>query len=170
MPRKILLATLLFGLLLPLSVQAAGPSESCEDNTELHPNICKAMKLIRSDNVLDWTISNSSRNGRYVQAVALLKEALEDQPDSPDVYSLLGLCHRKMKRYEESEGYYQTALRLDPQHKGAHEYIGELYLTLKNLPKAEEHLQVLDEICRFGCAEYNDLLHAIERYKKRNAG
>ena len=27
--------------------------------------------------------------------------------------------------------YYEKALSLDPRHKGAHEYIGELYLKLK---------------------------------------
>ena len=35
---------------------------------------------------------------------------------------------------------YEKALAIDPKHRGAHEYIGEAYLTLGNLPKAKEHL------------------------------
>ena len=56
---------------------------------------------------------------------------------------------------------YQKALSIDPKHRGAHEYIGEAYLALDNLPKAKEHLGRLDKLCFFPCSEYKDLKKAV---------
>ena len=60
---------------------------------------------------------------------------------------------------------YQKALAIDPKHRGAHEYIGEAYLTLDNLPKAKEHLARLDKLCFFPCSQYKDLKKAVEAYE-----
>ena len=60
---------------------------------------------------------------------------------------------------------YSTALRLNPDHRGAHEYIGEAYLMVKNLAKAEEHLRVLDRLCKLPREEKIDLQKAVETYK-----
>jgi tetratricopeptide (TPR) repeat protein len=65
--------------------------------------------------------------------------------------------------------YYNEALRIDPDHKGAHEYIGEAYLMVNNLPKAEEHLGRLNKLCFFPCSEYTELKKAVERYKSASA-
>ena len=78
----------------------------------------------------------------------------------------MGFSHRKLDKVEEAFKYYNRALELNPRHQGANEYIGELYLQTKNLNKAEEHLEVLDDVCFFGCDEYDDLKNAIEKYKK----
>jgi len=55
---------------------------------------------------------------------------------------------------------------LIPSTVAPHEYIGEAYLTLGNLPKAKEHLQTLDSLCFFPCSEYRDLKRAVEAYGK----
>ena len=63
--------------------------------------------------------------------------------------------------------HYKIALRLAPRHRGANEYLGELYLALGQLKKAEERLAVLDRACLFGCEEYTELKEAIAAYKAR---
>ncbi|CAN0036083.1 unnamed protein product, partial [Phaeothamnion confervicola] len=63
--------------------------------------------------------------------------------------------------------YYNEALRIDPNHRNAHEYIGEAYLMVGNVAKAKEHLAVLDRLCTFGCEEYSDLKKAIAGYEAR---
>ena len=63
--------------------------------------------------------------------------------------NLLGYSHRNLKMNDKAFVYYEKALSLDPRHKGAHEYIGELYLKLKQPEKAKEHLAKLDSICFF---------------------
>jgi hypothetical protein len=53
-----------------------------------------------------------------------------------------------------------------PSTGGAHEYIGEAYLVLDDLPRAKEHLRTLDSLCMFSCSEYRDLKRAVEAYEK----
>ena len=105
-------------------------------------------------------------NGNYQLAIKYLLKAAKTSPDNPDVYNLLGFSHRKLDKLEESFMYYNSSLKLNPRHLGANEYIGELYLRTNNLNKAEEHLTILDDICFFGCDEYDDLKESIGKYKK----
>ena len=99
-------------------------------------------------------------------AIKYLKQAAKSSTNKADIYNLMGYSHRKLDLLEEAFFWYQKALKLDPRHQGANEYIGELYLQTNNLKKAEEHLEVLDDVCLFGCDEYDDLKDAIEKYKK----
>ena len=62
---------------------------------------------------------------------------------------------------------YNEALRLNPNHKAAHEYIGEAYLMAGNVAKAEQHLAELQRLCSpIPCEELKDLRRAVEEYKK----
>ena len=55
-----------------------------------------------------------------------------------------------------------TALKLDPDHNGAHEYIGVAYLKVNQPEKAKEHLAKMETICGKKCEEYEDLARAIK--------
>ena len=87
------------------------------------------------------------------------------EPNNPDVQNYLGYVYRKSGDLDQAFKYYNEALRLDPSHRGAHEYIGEAYLMVNNLPKAEEHLARMNNLCYLPCSEYSDLKKAVERYK-----
>jgi hypothetical protein len=56
--------------------------------------------------------------------------------------------------------------RSSPRHRGAHEYIGEAYLIVNNLAKAEEHLAARRQICLIPCEEFEELKDKIEAYKR----
>ncbi len=56
-------------------------------------------------------------------------------------------------------------MRINPKHRGALEYSGELYLMTGDLAKAEQRLAALDKACTFGCGEFSDLKKAIAQYK-----
>jgi Flp pilus assembly protein TadD len=88
-------------------------------------------------------------------------------PDSADWNNLMGYAMRKRKTpdYEAAERYYNEALRIDPTHRGALEYSGELYLMKGDLPKAEARLATLDKVCTFSCQEYRELKKAVAAYK-----
>ena len=81
--------------------------------------------------------------------------------------NLMGYSLRKSATpdYAAAEKFYDEALRIEPQHRGALEYSGELYLITGNLPKAEARLAALDKACRLPCEEYTDLKQSIQRYK-----
>lgn len=95
-------------------------------------------------------------------AVALLDRYTHAHPTSADGFNLLGYGYRHLQRYDEALAAYGKALALEPDHRGAHEYMGIAYLQLGQLDKAKEHLDALDRICTFSCEEYRDLKRAYE--------
>ena len=101
----------------------------------------------------------------YNDAIALLEKARAEEPNNPDVLNWLGYSHRKLGDYDKSLNFYMAALAEEPEHLGANEYLGELYLLMNDLPKAEERLAVLAAACNSNCEEYEDLLEEIEEYK-----
>ncbi|MBL8780329.1 MAG: tetratricopeptide repeat protein [Alphaproteobacteria bacterium] len=102
---------------------------------------------------------------KYEEAIPLLQKVVADNPRDADAWNYLGFCSRKLGKKEDSLGYYQKALAIDPKHKGAHEYLGELYLMMNDLAKAEEQLAILKGLCPNGCEEVEDLEADIADYK-----
>lgn len=90
-----------------------------------------------------------------------------NDPASADWNNLMGYSLRKAKvpDYDAAERFYDEALRIEPQHRGALEYSGELYLMKGDLAKAEQRLSALDKACRLPCDEYTDLKKAVAAYK-----
>jgi tetratricopeptide (TPR) repeat protein len=82
----------------------------------------------------------------------------------PDVLNYLGYAHRRLGRFEESLAYYQQALALAPLHRGANEYLGELFVELGQIEQARARLRILDQVCPFGCTEYEDLKRRIDAH------
>ena len=105
-------------------------------------------------------------NGQYKAAIGYLEKSIKNNPKNPDAYNMLGYSNRKLGNNEEAFKYYNKALKLDPRHRGTHEYIGRLYLNLSQPEKAKMHLDELDSICFLGCDEYTTLKKAIEEYEK----
>lgn len=101
--------------------------------------------------------------GRYEEAIADLNKAQAIVGPHPDVLNYLGYSHRKLGMMEKAQEYYAAALAIDPDHKGANEYLGELYLEIGEVGKAKKQLAKLDALCAFGCAEREDLARLIER-------
>ena len=99
---------------------------------------------------------------------AFNKVAAKD-PGNANAQNYLGYTYRKSGKLDVALKHYEEALRLNPRHRGAHEYMGEAYLMTDNLAKAEEHLKALDSLCFFGCEEYRELKKAIADYKQKTA-
>ena len=129
--------------------QAADPEPTKSDATWL----TEARANIKSEN--------------YDQAVKQLQAA--NETSSADWNNLLGYSLRKKQPPDliGAEKYYQAALKIDPRHRGALEYYGELKLMNNDLPGAEALLVRLDKACTFGCEEYSDLKEAVRKYKSR---
>src|SRR6185369_14570828 len=77
----------------------------------------------------------------YTAALAELRDLAEDTQQA-DVYNLLGFTLRKTGDFKTSLTYYTKALELEPDHKAAREYLGELYVETGNLAKAKEQLAI----------------------------
>jgi cytochrome c-type biogenesis protein CcmH/NrfG len=100
----------------------------------------------------------------YKAALAELRDLAEDTQNA-DVYNLLGFTLRKTGDYTTSRSYYTKALDLQPDHKAAREYLGELFVETGRVDKAKEQLAVLAKLCPAGCDEREDLEKAIAAKK-----
>ena len=120
------------------------------------------------EEIVDADYDNGKKyayNGNYERAIVFLKKSIENDHKNTDAYNMLGYSNRKLGNNKEAFKYYNKALKLDPRHRGTHEYIGRLYLNLSQPNKAKIHLDKLDSICFFGCDEYSTLKKAIEDYE-----
>jgi Flp pilus assembly protein TadD len=105
------------------------------------------------------------RAGDAAAALPRLQAALRRFPDAAELHNELGFAHRKLRQMDKAFEHYKRALALKPDHRGAHEYIGEAYLMVNDLPNAEKHLAALRSICLLPCDELKDLEKAIAAYK-----
>lgn len=159
--RKIL--TVLTPLALSLALSgafAAGPAQAMggggsdsQSAQPVDPNYAAGRQLVE--------------DGKYAEAIPLLEKAVAADAKNADALNYLGYSNRQLGNNDAALSHYQAALALEPRHRGANEYLGELYLTLGDVDKAQERLDVLDEACFFGCDEYTELKNAIAAYKAK---
>ena len=105
----------------------------------------------------------------YRSALRLLDQVVRDDPRNADAWNYLGFSNRKLGHFDAAFVNYRKALDIDPDHRGAHEYLGELYVQKGDLAAARKHLAALDRICLFGCEEYRDLKKAVKAFAASGA-
>ena len=132
---------------LPAVAAGGGDYSSTASKPEAYN---EAVALIKAENYLD--------------AISKLKKAEQSAKDDADIQNLLGFSFRKSGKLDEAATHYDKALNLDPKHKGALEYQGELFLMLGDKAAAEDNLEKLDKICWLGCEELDELRAAIEKF------
>ena len=105
----------------------------------------------------------------FKTAVGYLTKAVQEEPKNADAHSMLGYSYRKLGTFDKSMESYQTALKIDSNHRYAHEYLGELYLDMNQPENAEKQLAALKKACPFfgKCEEFEDLKKAIDDYKAK---
>src|SRR4030095_9111127 len=87
------------------------------------------------------------KRGDYAAAIPLFEAVVERYGRNADAYNMLAYSIRKNGDAARAIPIYQKALAIDSKHRGAHEYIGEAYLMLGDLLKAQEPLALLDNLC-----------------------
>lgn len=97
----------------------------------------------------------------FTAALNLLKQADRSYANNADINNLLGFSSRNLKQFSASAKYYQKALKINPNHLGALEYQGELFLQTKKVSSAKKNLAKLKKLCGENCEEYLDLKQAI---------
>jgi cytochrome c-type biogenesis protein CcmH/NrfG len=107
----------------------------------------------------------------WAGAQKILRDAVARNPQDADAHNLYAYSIRKGANpsMDLVFRHYNEALRIDPKHRAAHEYLGEAYLMTGNVPKAKEHLAQLDNLCTFGCEEYTQLKKEVAAYEQQHA-
>ena len=117
-----------------------------------------AAKSVNSELAKVTTLLNANN---FKQALADLKIIDSEFKNNADVNNLLGYSSRKLKQYKPAASYYEKALRIDPNHLGALEYQGELFVLTNKVSAAKRNLAKLEKLCGLKCGEYLDLKKAI---------
>ena len=120
------------------------------------------------DPVLERAAQASARND-WAGAQAILKDAVAKEPNNAEYHNMYAYNLRKGANPDMSLVFkhYNEALRIEPKHRGANEYLGEAYLMVNNVAKAKEQLATLDRICFLSCKEYSDLKKSIADYEAK---
>ena len=145
---------LLLALFAPAAFVSAAPAENHWDtglDDASQAAFDKAKGLIDAEN--------------YAAALPTLQALARSEPGDADVANLLGFAYRKTGNLDASADAYERALYLKPDHRGALEYQGELFLTLGDASAAEANLARLQKICPSPCEETDDLAAAIKEWR-----
>ena len=148
---RILIFTLLFSTsIFAASTESTDTSASASD--QVNKLYDKAYELVYAE--------------KFDKSLKLLKKiAKRDDLGNmkADVYNLLGFSYRKNDNPDLDKAFesYQIALEANPEHAGAHEYLGELYIKMGKKSMAEEMLAKLEIIAGTGSDEYKKLKKAI---------
>ena len=150
MIKTIFLSLLLIFSFNTLNVRAAdsGPPEEIIKKTNL--TYAEAKALVKSK--------------KFDKAVVILEELLKDKKNAnnPDILNDYAFSLRNLKQFDKAEKFYLAALKIDPKHVGANEYLGELYLQTKRPEQAKKILEILKNC---NCEEYKELKEKVEKYK-----
>ena len=147
-------------LLVSFNVSGAGTESSNSDSTTIPDQINSLYELAEKH----------IYNKKYDKSLKLLKKLTKREDlgtRRADIYNLLGFSYRKLENPELDKSFaaYMMALEIDPEHAGAHEYLGELYLMRDQKNQAMRMLSKLENLVGKNAEEYKDLLQAIENYK-----
>ncbi len=125
----------------------AAPQPTTPASKSLSSKLDDVTKLLESKN--------------FTQALSDLKTIDKEFPNNADINNLLGYASRNLMQYRQSASYYTKALRINPNHLGAIEYQGELFLKTKKVTAAKRNLVKLKSLCGVNCPKYLDLKQAI---------
>ena len=99
-------------------------------------------------------------SGNYTAALPMLAALTQSDPQNANAWNLLGFSHRKLGHLDDAAEAYAVALKINPEHRGALEYQGEMYVETGNLEAARANLAKLKRLCG-DCEEHEDLAKAL---------
>lgn len=99
--------------------------------------------------------------GNFAAALPKLLALTRADAANADAWNLLGYTYRKLGQLEESSAAYLKVLSINPDHLGALEYQGELFIAQGKIDRAEANLGRLKALCGT-CEEAGDLEKAIK--------
>ena len=160
---------IIFIFLFATNLYAAGTSGNNLKDTNIG-NITDKLTFYKSAEKRILKAKKYEKKGKIKKANKFYKEALEylykankENSLDPDTLNYLGFTTRKLGNFEDAEIYYNMGLKLNPNHVGINEYLGELYVQTNRLDKAKERLRILENC---NCEEYKELKDIIEGKKE----
>ena len=154
--KKNLLLIVIFYFALIISSYSAGNGSGSDNKSSLYD---RAVSLIKSGKKYEKKGKIEKAKKRFNKALEYLIKANDKNPDQPDILNYLGFAYRKTGDLMMAEVYYLQGLKIDPNHIGINEYLGELYIKTNRIDLAKQRLEILKDCT---CEEYDELKELIE--------
>ena len=154
--KKIIYTLIIFFAFTNNSFSAGTSNDSSNDSSKY----TKAQNLIKAAKKYEKKGKTEKALNRYSKAQKLLIESNKKNPLQADTLNYLGFTTRKLGDYKKGEAFYLQGLKIDPNHNGINEYLGELYVVTGRINLAKERLAVLKSC---NCEEYGELKEVIEK-------
>ena len=159
---KKLIYTLLMIVALTSNSFSAGTSSDNNSSPKMS-DYSKAKKIVKAAKKYEKKGKIEKAQKRYAKAQKLLLKSNKKKPLQADTLNYLGFTTRKLGDYEKGEEFYLQGLKIEPNHNGINEYLGELYIVTNRMDLAKERLNVLKSC---DCKEYKQLKEIIDGKKK----
>ena len=154
------IATVLFLILFSANAYSAGSDSTSK---KVNSDYDKAVESIKFAKKYEKKGKAEKAKKRYEKAQKFLLKSNKEKPNQADTLNYLGFTTRNLGDYENGEKYYLMGLKIDPNHTGINEYLGELYVTTNRMDLARERLKVLENC---NCEEYDELKDIIDGVKE----
>lgn len=136
-------------------IEAAKSMSSSIETSSISPIIQQAS--LETGDVLYSEALRLINLGEYDAAISELRTAGSILGPHPDVLTYIGFANRKKGERETALSYYTAALSIAPDHLSANEYLGEYYVEMGDLDRAQAQLDKLNALCPFGCEQTEEL-------------
>ena len=149
--RRLLMTATILSLLA--ATVMAGPAMAADDEPIAPPPTTDDKK----EGKALQDIRDLIEQGQFAPALTRLDAYTSHTPEDANGWNLRGYAARKLGRFKVAKTHYDQALAIDPNHKGALEYLGELYVQTGQLDEARRLLANLNRLCPNGCEQTEDL-------------
>jgi tetratricopeptide (TPR) repeat protein len=169
--RRLSLATILAVATTIVTVTAVAaqmviPPTPYRDNTPMGGGFKNKKKKTEETKKTDYTAAQDLLAAeKFEEAIPVLLGVVANDARNDDAWHDLGYASQRLGRNTEAAGYYERALAIKPARRNTRAKLGEVYLALNNVEKAEEQLKQLTQACPDGCEELQQLQTQVATYK-----
>ncbi len=154
--KQLVLGLALCALLGSAPTWAAGGGGDTTSETPVDPDFRAGVQAVKSQ--------------AWPEVVARMGAVVRRNARNADAWNYLGYAYRHLGEMDKSFSHYERALQIDPDHRGAREYLGEAYLQVGKVAEAEAQLRALDKICWLPCEEHRDLAAKLAQFRRNHPG
>ncbi len=141
--------TTLYTIILAFTLStafSAGSDSNDKAKTNHGKDFKSAIKLIKK-----------SKYDEAINELKLLVNVTSSDFTRADVFNEIGFAYRKNQDFDNASKYYDKALKLEPNHLGALEYQGEMYVDLGQKENALANLEKLRNLVGEKDSYYKEL-------------
>lgn len=113
-----------------------------------------AQKLIGASEGLTKKAKDHLTLFQYDQALTLLKQAIDVEPDNWEPFFLAGRAYLKMKNEAEAEKYLVKAIKLNPGELEVQKALGALYISSAKVAQGKGQTSEMGEFLHKACRAY----------------